>query len=165
MNDDMLRITSLGDVRTAADAAVRMRIPQAPLIEAAAEGIIAVSFFYEPEVEFPRALLKVHSRPLVIVVGDDPPRTAPAPIGPEPWVMRRRLRHWMPRYALVHATGGLASQYREIVQASLLFDRLLVVETGTAVADAWRDVLLPLCPVTVMLPTDGGMHPIAEARH
>ena len=165
MNDDMTRITSRNDVRYAADAAVRMQLPQAPLIEAAAAGVIAVSFFYEPENEFPRALLKVHSRPLIIVVGDDPPRTAPAPIGPEPWVMRRRLRHWMPRYALVHATGGLASQYREIVQAALLFDRLLVVETGTAFANAWREILLPLCPVTVMLPNDGGVHPIPEARH
>ena len=165
MSDDMIRVTSRRDVESAAATAVRMNLPQAPLVEAAAAGIIAVSFFNDPASEFPRALLKVHSRPLVIVVGDDPPMTASASVGPEPWVMRRRLRHWMPRYALVHATGGLASQYREIVQAALLFDRLLVVETGTAVADAWRDVLLPLCPVTVMLPNDGGVHPVSEARH
>ena len=161
----MIRVTSRDDIRSALDAATRLRMPQIPLLEAAQGGVIAVSFFHDPASEFPRALLKTHSRPLVIVIGDDPPCTATAAVGPEPWVMRRRLRHWMPRYALVHATGGLASQYREIVQAALLFDRLLVVETGSTKAEAWRDALLPLCPVTVMLPRDGGVHPIQEAWH
>ena len=165
MSQDMIRITARGDVRSAAEAAARLNLPQAPLVDAAARGIIAVSFFHNPASEFPGALLKVHARPLVIVVGDDPPISAAAAVGPDPWIMRQRLRQWRPRYALVHATGGLASQYREIVQAALLFDRLLVVETGTAMADAWRDVLAPLCPVTLMLPNDGGVHPITEPRH
>ena len=162
---DMLRITSRGDIHRACEAAIRLNLPQLPLYQAAASGDVALAVFHDPTSPFPRELLAPAKRPLIIVVGDDPPTTSMEAIGPEPWLMRRKLRYWQPRRALVHASGGAPEHYRTIVAVALAVERVLVFETGSAHAQAWRDAVAPICPTLVLVPLKGGVHPIPEARH
>lgn len=158
---DLIAITNRGDIQEAFETSARLNLPHTPLFYAAASGLITLAFFHHPEAEFPRKLLKPTKRPLIVLVGDDPPERFSHAIGPEPWMLRPGLSTWEPRFAVVHGTGAHQQQYREMVQAALIMHRLLVVETGSAEALAWASALGGLCPTSVWLPTTG-THPVAE---
>lgn len=161
---DLIRISNQEDIQQAYENAARINAPHLPLFSAAAQGIMALAFFQHPEAEFPRSLLKPTNRALLVVVGDDPPMNLQDAMGPDPWELRKRLRHWAPRFAVVHATGANLQQYGEIVTATLIMHRLLLVETGSEKAMEWAHALEGLCPISVWLPTNG-VHPIPEPRH
>ena len=163
-DDDVARMTSREDIERVYLAAARTNACQAPLFKAASMGVVQLAFFHDPGLPFPRTLLEPTTRPVIVIVGDDPPAMTMAALGPDPWVMRRRLPYWCPRRALVHATGGSSHEYSELVDAAIIFKRVLLIETGSAQAEAWRDAVAHLCPTAVLLPSNG-VHPIAEARH
>ena len=152
-------------MRDLRDRARLANAPQIPLFEAAAEGVINLAIAYDPESHLPREITDNTSRPLVVVVGDDPPHNHAHAIGPAGWVLSRRLQYWRPRGCLIHATGAQGCEYRTAVLAAVTLGRFLIVETGSAHARAWCDLIEPVCPTTVLVPPGGGTHPIQERRH
>lgn len=101
---------------------------------------------------------------MIVVVGDDPPIDRAETVGPDQWPLCAKLIAWRPQAAIIHASGGEAAHYRRALAAARCVDRVLLVETGSAQAGAWRALLTPVCPLVVILPATG-VHPRPEVRH
>lgn len=111
------------------------------------------------------APLKVLDRarmPAVVLVGDDfADGLDPGPAG---WPGLPRLTRWA-RLAVVNATGGVREHYEQFVTLAVGHRKLLVIETGTARADAWLAVCrVAEVPTIVMRPVDGGVQPTMPSR-
>jgi hypothetical protein len=157
-------MTSPANFEAALDMMRRANAPQTPLLEAAAVGRIALAYVSDPGAQLPCELSKPQTRPTIVLVGDDPPAMHTTSLGPDGWQFMRRLRYWQPRRAFIHGTGGRQLEYQAAVDTVEIVHRLLIVDTSSAMAIAWRDRLDPICPCLVLLPSHG-VHPIAEAVH
>lgn len=75
-----------------------------------------------------------------------------------------RLMRWV-RFAVVNATGGVRQHYETFVALTIERRKLVLVETGTARADAWVGVCRRAeVPMLVLKPEDGGLHPVTAKR-
>lgn len=136
-----------------------------PLYVAAAQGRVNLGIFMDPAAPWPGEAMERSPRPVVALVGDDPEVGCGQALGPEGWACSRRLRYWA-RSALVHGAGGAPDDYRAAASAAEVLGRVVMVETSSVMASAWRRLLAPLHPV-VILPSSG-VHPVLPpmgARH
>ena len=133
--------------------------PKLPLVRAAADRRIALAWAVRPDAKWPFKTI-TPAQPAVVLIGDDPGPEAPS-IGPEGWVLAKRLRGW-PQAVIVHGAAGQPEHYREAVFAALVVKRVIMVETDSAHALAWGEWFR--CPRTLMILPTGGAHPVAPAR-
>ena len=99
--------------------------------------------------------------PQLISIGDD----GDLPTGPDGWPQAKRLLKWA-RRVIVHAGPGRVEEYQDAVIETVLVGRVLLIETGTAHAEAWRVLAVAARPdhsVHVLLPAHGP-HPAPIAR-
>lgn len=124
--------------------------PSLPLFRAAADGRLALLTIPAPDVRWPaRAVGKLHV-PVVVIVGDDPgPGLSRGPVA---WKASERLRRWC-RWSIVHGAAGEADHYRAVIDVAGSLRRVVIVETSSKHALAWRRFLGPE-GLTIMPPPD-----------
>jgi hypothetical protein len=120
----------------------------------------AITYVLDLRTPVPMKVLKRSTRPVLAIVGADP---GDAGTGPADWLAFRRLADWA-AFAIVHASGGTVQNYKMAVQLAKLHQRVLMIETTSALAREWGTALLchrprPV-PCVAILPTDGP-HPVA----
>lgn len=109
----------------------------------------------------PLGLLKPakHSRPTVVVLGDDAGPSA----GPAAFPQARRLFRWA-SWVMLHSAGGEPWHYACAAEAATLMRRALVVETSTAGLPAWvalKNELAPETPgICFQVPEGRPPHPV-----
>lgn len=106
---------------------------RSPLHRAALAGDVQVVELL-PRGRVPKVVLD-SSRPVIVVVGDDGLLSR----GPDDFPQARRLAAWTVA-VMLHAAGGEAAHYAAAVGWVRSYYRVLLVETATARADAWREV-------------------------
>jgi hypothetical protein len=126
-----------------------------------ADGLIALITLEGPTAKWCSRDVDNIGRPIVVLVGDDPAPVADA-VGPAGWECARRLKYWC-RATIIHGTGPDPDHYRAAVVNALAYQRLVLVETDSRHAVAWRDFLR--CPRSLLLvPPPGCTHPETPAR-
>lgn len=115
--------------------------------------------FIDRGAEAPMRMLKKSARPVVAVIGDDDY----ASTGPSGWISWQRLSYWA-KGALIHATGADAPSYRMAIGMTLRYGRLLLIETSSAMADAWAVALNKRGIRPVGLLPSNGPHPVLPPR-
>lgn len=112
--------------------------------------------------KIPLRILDRAKMPSVVLIGDD--YGDGLDLGPAGWPGLPRVTRWA-RLAIINATGGVREHYEQFVTFATDYRKLLVVETGTARADAWLDVCrVARVPTIVMRPEDGGIQPAMPSR-
>jgi len=132
-----------------------------PLVAAAHSGAVSVAWVARGH-SAPLRMLDRAKAPAVVVVGDDfADGFDPGPAG---WPGLPRVARWA-RLAVINATGGRRDHYARFVQFAVESRKMLLIETGTARADAWLDVLRSArVPTIVLRPEDGGVQPLMPDR-
>lgn len=100
-----------------------------------------------------------NGRPAVALIGDDGDLSH----GAAAW---KGYAYRMARWAssvLLHASGAKSAHYEAVIAAAERYGRVLVIETSTASAGSWLDVLaaIPPRPTLLIWPREG-THPIAD---
>lgn len=97
--------------------------------------------------------------PGIALLTDDDDTTR---LGPDGWRFAARTLRWG-RGVLLHGTGGLPEHYRLAARMAQTCRKLVVVETGSALLDAWQGAALKggVRPglIVRLEPTDG-VHPV-----
>lgn len=157
-----VEITTRHDLERVCDMAGRMGLPQLPLFRAAADGTLTLIRIEGTDAAWPARLIEQNGdRPICVTIGADPGYGFPDP-RPDEWTCAKRLKYWCQGgWAIVHGAAGELDHYREAVTATLMFRRLAFIETTSAHAAEWARFLR--CPRTlIIIPSDGGVHPIPE---
>jgi hypothetical protein len=131
-----------------------------PLLSACREGLLAICAVPRGEIA-PRRLLESRRRPLCVwVQDDDHETTGPSGFPSAKWLCTR----WA-RMAIVHGAAGEREHYIGAVLATVVHHRILLIETSSAFADAWCDLLGNghRIPVLKIIPHDGRQHPAPHA--
>ena len=99
-------------------------------------------------------------RPCCVLIGDDDY----ASTGPDGWACAHRLPWWA-KAAIVHGTGGRPEHHAAVVQFTLGYGRLVLIETDSAHMVAWRAPFVSSrVPVLMIQPPDDGPHPVQPPR-
>jgi hypothetical protein len=122
-----------------------------PLYGAAMEGRVRLVEMM-PDNPLPKGLDNA-GKPVIILIGDD----TEAPLGPAGWRCVRRLRR-VARGALVHATGGQREHYETALAGAAATRFLVMIETNSENADAWRVEFKHLPGMMIVAP-HGQHHP------
>jgi len=156
-----MKVTQQAAVERACDFLARAQAPQLPLWRAVADRRIALLHIAGPGAKWPARRIASITRPIVVLVGDDPPPGHDAALGPLGWRCAARLRRWC-NWAMVHGAGGEHGHYSAAAQAAEMVGRVALVETSSHKANAWRDFIA--CPNTLLIvPRDGLPHPTVPA--
>lgn len=139
----------------ACDVLARAASPILPLARAAASGRLSLFSMTDPAAAWPAAGLARLPQPVVVIVGDDPGGDGAR--GPLGWKAAERMRRWC-RWAMIHGAGGEAAHYAAAGDAAAMAGRVLLVETSSAHAVAWRKYLG--VPGLIVLPPPGEVHPL-----
>jgi hypothetical protein len=135
--------------------------PHLPFYAAAAAGRINIVVPLDHQAAWPGAEIERSTRPVAVLIGDDPEIGNGEAVGPHGWACARRLRYWRPRGAIVHGAAGTHNEYRLAAEAAELSGRFVLVETSAAMVDAWVHLLRDAHPL-VILPRSG-VHPVLPA--
>jgi len=130
-----------------------------PVLDALRAGQITLAFLRRDQ-RAPLDTMRRCALPVLCWLGDDDELSC----GPAGWCPALPAAHWA-RAAMIHAAAGEAQHYAMLVAATILTGRVLLVETASRHAAAWR-ALMPGKPTMSILPR-GGLHPIdtREIRH
>ena len=85
--------------------------------------------------------------------------------GPADWPLCGRVLAWA-RSVLLHAAGAQAAHYAGAIAAAERSARVAIVECGTANLPQWLAETKrrnPNAGITIILPSDGGEHPVPPA--
>lgn len=134
-----------------------------PVIRALGEGRIAFQAVHHGTTpgEVSAALRQV--LPVVAVVGDDDGVNA----GPSGFPAARRLLRDVGA-VMVHGAGGEVHHYESAIGMAQIVRSVAIVETSSAKAEEWLSVALRCAlprrvPTLLILPRNGGVHPVAPA--
>jgi hypothetical protein len=131
----------------------------APLVSPAIADVIDVILFVDPAMPWPKHFFKRHTRPTVVLVGDDP-YPAGDSLGPDAWRCTPQLRAWC-RAAIIHGTGARADHYAPAAGAALRIQRVAFIECDSLRVRAWQTAIH--CPkMLTFLPPVGKVHPSCE---
>ncbi|MDX5930507.1 hypothetical protein [Acidiphilium acidophilum] len=147
----MIRMNSHEGYARIIDLVARVAPWRLPLYSAAMTGQVRLVEMM-PDSPLPKALERP-GKPTVILIGDD----AEQPLGPVGWRCVRRLRRTA-RCAIVHATGGERKHYATAVVAASMAGSLVLIETNSEHADAWRAQFQHLPGMMIVCPP-GQQHP------
>lgn len=103
--------------------------------------------------------IEAGGRPVIVLIGDDDH----ASTGPAGWRCAARLNRWT-RATMVHGSGANPAHYEAAVFAARGCGRVVLIECVSAHAPAWRAVFEGRCPVLLIEPPAGGVHPAPAAR-
>ncbi len=160
---DNMRLTTGREMRETALAAAEAGAPQLPAFMLAAQGHIWVTLLRDRSAALPKHVTKF-GRPHLLIVSDDPGTMFGMSVGPSGWACAHRLQYFKPVAAIVHASSGNPMQYLDAAEGAYAAGRILMVECGSAQAQAWTRLVERLCPTLTIFPTDG-QHPAQEVRH
>jgi hypothetical protein len=127
----------------------------APLALPAERDVIDLVAIADPKTPWPRQMRHT-AAPTVCLIGDDP-GTPGGMGGPDAWRCARKLGAWA-RAVIVHGAGGEAAHYQAAVDAALLVNRVVFIETTSAHAKAWAERIG--CPRTLLILPESGPHPV-----
>lgn len=101
-------------------------------------------------------------KPSVALIGDDD--YAPD-AGPARWPIAERAIGWAAS-VLVHAAGAEIAHYETAVVVAQIVGRVVIIETGTANAQAWTQLAqkAPNKPTITLIVPRSGAHPIMPER-
>lgn len=141
------------------EVAARMaqaKAPQAVLFAAAATGHLALVYVPTPGSPWPSETVERLTRPAVVLLAGDL-GYGETSVGPGRWRCARKARGWAAS-AIVHGGAGERDHYIGAVAMAELMQRVLMVETTSALVDAWGAFLAPL-PRVGFRPSKG-VHPV-----
>ena len=118
-----------------------------PVMLAAASGDIDLICMDDPQVPWPTRHLRESKKPTVVIVGDDTGNPG-GQGGPSVWRCTPKAAAWAAG-AIIHGAGGQPEHYAEAVLGATLLKRVILVETTSAHALAWRDAIG--CARTLMI--------------
>lgn len=129
-----------------------------PLFDPIPHGAHALTFLM-PRQAPPLSELDRARCPGIVLLTDDDDSTR---LGPDGWRFTPRVMRWA-RGVLLHGTGGLPEHYRLAARMAQTCRKLVVVETGSALLDAWQEAALKggVRPgLIVRLEPTNGVHPV-----
>jgi hypothetical protein len=126
-----------------------------PLARPAEQNLIDLVCIADPKTPWPKQMRHT-AGPTVALIGDDP-GTPNGMGGPDAWRCARKLGAWA-QAAIIHGAGGEAAHYQAAVDAALLVQRVLFIETTSAHAKAWAERIG--CPRTLLILPRSGPHPV-----
>ena len=148
-------VSRRAELEAVCDRMARAASPCLPLARAAADGLLSLVGLTDPAVPWPAAALGRMVRPVVVIIGDDPgPGLSRGPVA---WKAAKRLRRWC-AWACIHGAEGEPGDYAAMMAAAALWHRVVLVETSSAHAPAWRRYLG--APGVTILPPQGMPHPV-----
>jgi len=147
------------ELRRLCARAAAMNMPQLPLLQAAASGVIGLLLLRSPAMAWPSAVMRKCSAPMVVLIGDDPDVDQGQSRGPDGWPCVRQIRFWRPSAVMVHGAGALPEHYRLAVKAALNRRKVVLVECSSASASAWVQALR--CPETCLIIPRDSAHPVS----
>ena len=157
------RIGRRADLQNVAARLAAADVPSAPLYRAVADGHIALIRVDDPEARLESGALAGFTRPAIVLISGGPGWGEPT-FGPGRWRCAKLARSWA-RCAIVHGAGGKREHYVTAIEAAQGPGRVLLIETTSALVNAWRAFLSPM-PSLSIVPSDGGVHPAPpEVRH
>ncbi len=130
----------------------------AELFRAMNRGEIALSLTFNPKAPLSKALGKRQNEPLLVVIGADNEK----PLAGDRWRCARGAISWA-RAVVVHAAGAEPSQYQAVIGLARLYNRALLIETNTAHARSWIE-MVPLGKPGFIVWPQGNVHPAPEPR-
>lgn len=148
-------LSECATLEAACDVLARAGSPVLPLARAAALGRLSLLSMTDPAAAWPAGILARLALPVVLVVGDDPGGENAR--GPLAWKAAERMRRWC-RWAMIHGARGEAAHYAAAGDAAASVGRVVLVETSSAHAVAWRKYLG--APGLIVLPPPGAVHPV-----
>jgi hypothetical protein len=128
------------------------------LFRAVAEQRIGLTLIFDHRAAWtPRSIAS--KIPRVVLISDDREQSR----GPEEWRCAISAITWA-RTAVVHGAGAEIEHYSTAVLSAEITGRCLFVETTSVHAPAWAAAIEPRgVPFLVIVPGDGGVHPVVEA--
>jgi hypothetical protein len=130
-----------------------------PLANAGHHDLIDLVMVHDTRTPWPKQMRNT-THPTVFMVCDDPGN--PDGLGgPDAWRCSGKIKSWA-QCAIIHAAGGRPEHYAEVVLAALMVRRLVLVETTSKYALAWKERIS--CPTTVTIIPRTGTHPIPNAE-
>jgi hypothetical protein len=155
MSED-LSVRSRTELQKLAARMAQAGAPQAVLFAAAAAGKIAVVYVPTPDSPWPAQTVARLTRPAVVLLAGDP-GYGETSSGPGRWRCARKAKGWAAS-AIVHGGAGERDHYVGALAMAELMQRVLMVETTSALVDAWGTFLAPL-PRIGFRPSKG-VHPV-----
>lgn len=165
---DFHHVSQRKDLDRACDVAARLGVPQLPLLQAAASGLLALITVPATHTPWPTKQIERtgHRRPVVVLVGGDPneelhPDHGQPDPAPSEWVCARRIKYFA-RGVIVHGAAGEHDHYRAAIAEAVLVRRLAFIETTSLRAPEWAAFLG--CRLTHLIVPVDGVHPVPDAR-
>ena len=155
-----IRVGKRADLRDISARMAAADVPSAPLYSAVAEGRIALIRVDDPASRLESSGIVGITRPTVVVLSGDPGWGEPT-FGPGRWRCAKQVRSWGVS-AIVHGAAGQPEHYATAVLTAQIMHRLVLIETTSALVNAWRAFLHPL-PMICIVPPAGGVHPVPPA--
>ncbi|MFZ6762121.1 hypothetical protein [Pseudoroseomonas sp. WGS1072] len=128
---------------------------RAPLLRAAADGLIAVTISTRGS-PVPANLLKAKKATCVLLADDHPLAT-----GPDRWEQAKTLLRWS-EMVILHAAGGQDRHYILAAMLTMISGRVVLVEMQGQHHDAWRALALTMMDgrriLSIVVPP-GDVHP------
>ncbi len=155
MSED-LSVRSRNALREIAARMAQAKAPQACLFAAADAGRIALVYVPSHDSPWPAQTVERLTRPAVVLLAGDP-GYGEASFGPVRWRCASKAKSWAAS-AIVHGGAGEREHYIGALAMAELMQRVLMVETTSALVDAWGTFLSPL-PRIGFRPSKG-VHPI-----
>lgn len=149
-------VSSRAELQQVASRMVQAGVPQAVLFAAAAAGKIALVYVPAPDSPWPVQTVRRLTRPAVMLLAGDP-GYGETSFGPGRWRCAAKAKAWAAS-AIVHGGAGERAHYVSALAMAELMGRVVMIETTSALVDAWGVFLAPL-PRIGFRPAKG-IHPI-----
>ena len=107
----------------------------------------------------PKSVLRSAPLPTLVIIGDDDH----ASTGPAGWTATQRVLKWA-RAAMIHGAGADIRSYQMVIDMTVKYKRVALIETESRYVAAWGEVFLSKgIPSVGIIPSDGP-HPIRLDR-
>lgn len=151
-----LAVRSRAELQKLVARMTQAKAPQAVLFAAAAAGRIALVYVPTPGSPWPSETIMGLTRPTVVLLAGDP-GYGEASFGPSRWHCASNVKGWAAS-AIVHGGAGERDHYVGALAMAELMHRVVMIETTSALVDAWGVFLAPL-PRIGFRPS-AGVHPV-----
>lgn len=155
MNRDTT-VCSADQIQEIATRMAQANLPQTVLFAAAAAGSLALVYVPTHSSPWPSDTISRLTRPAVVLLAGDPGYGEQA-FGPGRWRCAAKAKEWAAS-AIIDGGAGERSHYVGALAMAEVMHRVLMIETTSALVDAWGAFLAPL-PRVGFRPSVG-VHPV-----